>query len=223
MKLSILAVATALAGSVVGQSISDLPTCAQSCVTQFTSGSSIGGCSGIDIACICSSPSFLSNIACCLAGACNQADQVAATNFAQSLCKTAGVTNLPDAVSCLTGTATPTTTATRASQSSSSSTSAVTTHSSTSTSTPSASATSAASAASSPPSSSTSSVSSSASSSAAAQTTSSAAAASGAAVSTSGSSSSSTSATATPNAGPQNVVGMGAGILGGFAAAVALL
>jgi len=77
-----------------------LPTCAQSCVAGFTSGSQIGGCSSVDIVCICSSSTFLSGIACCLAGKCDAADQQAATEYAQNLCKASGVTNLPSAVSC---------------------------------------------------------------------------------------------------------------------------
>ncbi|KAH8815025.1 hypothetical protein F5884DRAFT_817464 [Xylogone sp. PMI_703] len=212
MKVSVLAVAAALAGSVIGQGVPGLPKCAQSCVVQFTSGSSIGGCAGLDTKCICSSSSFLSDIACCLAGVCSPDDQVAATNYAKTICKTGGVTNLPDAVSCATGTAAQT-----ASTGSSSSTASSVVPAQTS----SAQTTTTVSSPSSAPSTASSTVSSgsnASSSSAAAQTTSSAASTASAA-----NASSSPGPTSTPNAGQQNVAGMGAGILGGLAAAVALL
>lgn len=77
-----------------------LPRCAQSCVTQYTSGSTIGGCNSLDIACICSNNDFLSNIACCVARVCDQADQQATISYAQQLCALDGVTNLPTDASC---------------------------------------------------------------------------------------------------------------------------
>src|SRR5438045_2351647 len=76
-----------------------LITFQQSCVTQFTSGNSIGGCGSLDAKCICSNADFLSNIACCLANACDQADQQSAVTFAKQFCTTQGVT-VPNAVVC---------------------------------------------------------------------------------------------------------------------------
>ena len=73
----------------------DIFSTKQACVAKFTSGSSIGGCNGIDAKCICANPSFISGIACCLASACNPADQQTATTFALNFCKTVGVTGLP--------------------------------------------------------------------------------------------------------------------------------
>lgn len=96
--ISIVAITAVLAGLTSAQN--GLPTCAQSCVTRYTSGSEIGGCTNLDVACICSNSSFLSGIACCLADACEAADEATAVAYAQNLCRTAGVTNLPSAVSC---------------------------------------------------------------------------------------------------------------------------
>jgi hypothetical protein len=113
----VMAIATILAGLASAQS--GLPSCAVSnshrlipsvttgvnailiialkinCVTEFTSGSQIGGCSNINAVCICSNSNFINQIACCLAGACDTADQEAATQYALNFCKAAGVTGLP--------------------------------------------------------------------------------------------------------------------------------
>ncbi|KAK2065379.1 hypothetical protein LY76DRAFT_331088 [Colletotrichum caudatum] len=96
MKSSV-AVAIALAGLAAAQT--DLPKCAQSCVTQFTSGTAIAGCSNLDVKCICSNDNFLDGIACCLAKACQEADQKAAVQYAKNICTGAGVT-VPDQVVC---------------------------------------------------------------------------------------------------------------------------
>ncbi|KDN64871.1 putative CFEM domain-containing protein [Colletotrichum sublineola] len=101
MKSSV-AVAIALAGLAAAQT--DLPTCAQSCVTQFTSGNAIAGCSNLDVKCICSNDNFLNGIACCLAGACPEADQKTAVKYAQNICTGAGV-SVPDQVVCKTANA----------------------------------------------------------------------------------------------------------------------
>lgn len=93
-------VAFAFVGLAAAQ-LEGLPTCAQGCVTQFTTGSNIGGCPQLDVKCICSSEDFLSGIACCLASACSAADQKTAVQFAASLCQTQGVT-VPSSVSCST-------------------------------------------------------------------------------------------------------------------------
>ncbi|KAG4031588.1 hypothetical protein MFRU_009g03490 [Monilinia fructicola] len=107
MKTNFIAftITSVLAGLTSAQN--GLPTCAQSCVTQYTSGSQIAGCANLDIACICSNDSFLSGIACCLAAACEAADEQIAVAYAQNLCKTSGVTDLPSVVSCA-ATASPT-------------------------------------------------------------------------------------------------------------------
>jgi len=112
MRITSLAIGLGLASLAYAQtSLQGLPDCAKTCVTQFTTGSTIGGCPSLDISCICASSGFLSSIACCLAGKCNAQDQATAVTFAQSLCKTSGVTNLPSAVVCAsTASATPSST-----------------------------------------------------------------------------------------------------------------
>ncbi|TVY19840.1 hypothetical protein LARI1_G001339 [Lachnellula arida] len=85
------------------------------CTTQFTTGTTVGGCNALDIACICASSGFLNNvslvhpqsrkmhdIACCLAASCNSQDQATAVAFAKNLCTTSGATNVPSAVVCST-------------------------------------------------------------------------------------------------------------------------
>ncbi|KAK1449788.1 hypothetical protein CMEL01_07124 [Colletotrichum melonis] len=91
-------VVVALAGFAAAQQ-NALPTCAQGCVNQYTTGSGIAGCSQIDVKCICSNSGFLDGIACCLAGACPQADQDTAVKYAKDICTGAGVT-VPDQVVC---------------------------------------------------------------------------------------------------------------------------
>lgn len=88
-----------LAGASLVAAQNGLPTCAESCVSNFTTGQEIGGCNSLDIKCICSQQTFLSDIACCLAGACDAADQQTAIGYAQNICGTAGVT-VPSSVVC---------------------------------------------------------------------------------------------------------------------------
>ena len=140
-------------------------------MAKFTSGSSIAGCNGVDVACICANKDFLSNIACCLASVCDEADQEAATTYAHQICASNGVTNLPPSVSCA-----------------SSVTSSITTTGSTTTG-------------------------SSTASSVAANS----------ATTTSSTPASSSSPAATKNAGPHNIAGVGAGVLGGMAAIMGAL
>ncbi|TEY82953.1 hypothetical protein BOTCAL_0026g00160 [Botryotinia calthae] len=172
----VIAMSTVLAGFTSAQN--GLPTCAQSCVTQYTTGSQIAGCASLDIACICSNSSFLNGIACCLADACDTEDEQTAVTYAQNLCRTSGVTNLPSVVSC----------ASSASSTSSSAASSATGAAGTTT---------------------------SGSSTASRTGTSSSNTATG--------SSTSASASATSNAGLQNEIGAGAGLLGGLAVIVGLL
>ncbi|CAN8102761.1 unnamed protein product [Discula destructiva] len=77
-----------------------LPTCAQDCAGQQFSGGSYAGC-GTDPKCICDNDAFLSNIACCLIGACNAADQSSAITFATQICSAQGVA-VPTVVTCAT-------------------------------------------------------------------------------------------------------------------------
>jgi len=97
MKLSAVAIAlTALLIGAVAQSLSGLPSCAQSCVQLPSS------CSQLDIKCICSTQTFISAITCCVARTCNQADQETTVKFAQQLCGSAGV-SVPSSVVCSSG------------------------------------------------------------------------------------------------------------------------
>lgn len=167
MRLSLLTIASGLASVTFAQTASGVPSCAQPCVAKFTSGSSIAGCNGVDVACICSNKDFLSDIACCLVNVCDEADQEAATTYAHQICASNGVTNLPPAVSCASSAASSTATASGASTATSATANAVTTTSSTT--------------------------------------------------------ASSSSPAATKNAGPHNIAGVGAGVLGGMAAIVGAL
>ncbi|AEO55517.1 hypothetical protein MYCTH_2299445 [Thermothelomyces thermophilus ATCC 42464] len=97
---AIAALTLALAGAVVAQDGLGLPECAQSCASSFLAGG-IGNC-GRDVKCICQEKSFLSDIACCLAGDCSAQDQAQAVSVAANLCRGVGVTDLPSSVSCAT-------------------------------------------------------------------------------------------------------------------------
>ncbi|KAK0717903.1 hypothetical protein B0T26DRAFT_751900 [Lasiosphaeria miniovina] len=79
MKIPSALLALALATVAAAQSPS-LPTCAKGCADQFISNG-IGNCN-LDAKCICSDKDFISNISCCVAGACNPADQQSAVAFA---------------------------------------------------------------------------------------------------------------------------------------------
>ncbi|KAF5544081.1 CFEM domain-containing protein [Fusarium mexicanum] len=116
MKLSVFT-SVLLAGLVAAQE--KLPKCAQPCVDEYTTGGGVAGCGQLDVKCICSNKSFLSGIACCLEDKCNASDQETAVKYAKQICSTAGVTNLPDQVTCdksaasgsASGTTTPTSSA----------------------------------------------------------------------------------------------------------------
>ncbi|EQB48791.1 hypothetical protein CGLO_11946 [Colletotrichum gloeosporioides Cg-14] len=102
MKFAIVAIAVA---GLAGAQVQQLPTCAQTCVNKYTSGTAIAGCSNLDIKCICSNSGFLDGIACCLADACPKADQDTAVKYAKDICTGAGVT-VPDQVVCKSANAT---------------------------------------------------------------------------------------------------------------------
>ncbi|KAG9238635.1 hypothetical protein BJ875DRAFT_450375 [Amylocarpus encephaloides] len=195
MKFTILATVACLAHLAAAQ-IDGLPTCAQSCVTKFTTGSNIGGCPSINIQCICSSPTFLSGIACCLSGVCSASDQTAAVTFAKNFCSISGVTGLPDSVVCSSASSSATSAPASTSPSASSTGSVTSGAATTSTTSGGGSATGAA----------VSSGSSVASS-----------------VSSAGASVTSSAAAATGSSGAHKVEGMGAGIFGALAMGLAIL
>ncbi|KAJ5123398.1 hypothetical protein N7448_009495 [Penicillium atrosanguineum] len=108
MKLTQITLAlAALLSTAAAQGLGDLPDCAKSCAT-----SSIPSNCGIDVACICKSDTFLSDIACCVAGKCSQAEQETTLEVAKKICARGGVTDLPSAVVCSSSSAGTATTAT---------------------------------------------------------------------------------------------------------------
>ncbi|PTB76190.1 hypothetical protein M440DRAFT_1401645 [Trichoderma longibrachiatum ATCC 18648] len=82
-----------------GLAAAQIPDCATSCVTKYTTGTSIAGCGQLDIACICKNDDFLNGIACCLASACDKDGQAQAVKYAKQICSSAGVST-PDNVVC---------------------------------------------------------------------------------------------------------------------------
>ncbi|GLI72286.1 hypothetical protein PoHVEF18_000456 [Penicillium ochrochloron] len=102
--------AAALLVTVSAQGLDALPDCSKSCAT-----SSIPASCGLNVQCICSDKSFLSNIACCVADKCSPADQeklleypltnvffiaAATLQVAKGICSRGGVTDLPSTISC---------------------------------------------------------------------------------------------------------------------------
>ncbi|KAL6886487.1 hypothetical protein HDV57DRAFT_490582 [Trichoderma longibrachiatum] len=82
-----------------GLAAAQIPDCETSCVTKYTTGTSIAGCGQLDIACICKNDDFLNGIACCLASACDKDGQAQAVKYAKQICSSAGVST-PDNVVC---------------------------------------------------------------------------------------------------------------------------
>ncbi|KAK3318020.1 hypothetical protein B0H66DRAFT_602621 [Apodospora peruviana] len=117
MKITAIFVSLMFAGFAAAQ----LPTCATNCVNQLQKN---GKCGPTDGACICADKNYLGDIACCLVGDCEKADQSSAVSFASQICVGFGVTTLPTAVSCTTtgvsststGTGTTTTTSSASAQ-----------------------------------------------------------------------------------------------------------
>merc|ERR1711967_99071 len=99
----------AFTGTVLAQvDISNLPSCAFSCVTD------LGGCNQLDITCICSDTELISGLACCVSKQCDAEDQDKTIQFAQNLCGGEGVDNLTTSATCAsTASATASSTGTR--------------------------------------------------------------------------------------------------------------
>ncbi|KAB2571564.1 putative cfem domain protein [Lasiodiplodia theobromae] len=92
-----------------------LPQCAQSCV-----GTDFGGCSTLDVECICNNKDLITGLACCVSTSCDAADQQTVIDFAQNLCKPQGVTDLPTTATCASGASSATGSASSGSSSASS-------------------------------------------------------------------------------------------------------
>ncbi|MCJ1376739.1 hypothetical protein MMC20_007984 [Loxospora ochrophaea] len=78
----------ALAVFTSAQSLSDLPSCAVSCVGN---GLSSTGCAETDFKCICSDSAWIGQLTCCVESACDQADQQTTVQFADQICKTVNI------------------------------------------------------------------------------------------------------------------------------------
>jgi len=102
MMLKQTLVAIALGAGLVAAQVGipgDIPKCADPCVNEATTGTSIAGCAPLDIGCVCKNKDFLNNVACCLAAKCSKAEQATAVKYAQQICSSKGVT-VPDSVVC---------------------------------------------------------------------------------------------------------------------------
>ncbi|KAF7116393.1 hypothetical protein CNMCM5793_004637 [Aspergillus hiratsukae] len=145
MKLYSVSLALAACLSMAAaQGLQDLPACARQCATN-----SIPANCGLSVECICSDSSFISGISCCILNTCPTDEQqeeahpfvpTAAVQFANQICKTAGVTNLPQSPSCPSSTqsATGTSSATTSGSSTNTATNESNTTSQTSTASPTA-------------------------------------------------------------------------------------
>jgi len=78
-----------LAPLALGQSLADIPQCAQACVASSLSST---GCNIIDVKCFCSASSFISHISCCIKSSCSDSDQAKTIKFASDICATVKVT-----------------------------------------------------------------------------------------------------------------------------------
>lgn len=94
MRFSVVGMIAGVAALAQGQSLTDLPKCAQSCV-----GDSITttGCSAIKVSCICASSDWIAGLSCCVAKNCTLEDQAKTIQFAQDICKSVGISVPTDA------------------------------------------------------------------------------------------------------------------------------
>jgi hypothetical protein len=91
MKVFLLPLALAVGFVQAQGSIDGVPQCAQSCVTEWTSGDKIAGCKQLDFQCVCGNEEFISGIACCVAKDCDQQGQAATLDYAAQVCSVVGV------------------------------------------------------------------------------------------------------------------------------------
>ncbi|KAF2245362.1 hypothetical protein BU26DRAFT_521836 [Trematosphaeria pertusa] len=69
------------------QSLSSLPACSQACF-----GDDFGGCSSLDVACICANSAFINQVVSCAAASCSSEDLATTINFLEDLCQASGIT-----------------------------------------------------------------------------------------------------------------------------------
>ncbi|KIW63443.1 hypothetical protein PV04_10278 [Phialophora macrospora] len=77
--------------------VTELPTCAQQCLSNSTSTQT--SCSVIDIACLCSSSTYVAALSCCLYTECSTSEQALAIQFNKEECANVNET-APDFVGC---------------------------------------------------------------------------------------------------------------------------
>ncbi|EGP86250.1 unnamed protein product [Zymoseptoria tritici ST99CH_1A5] len=85
---SIIALALGfLASTALAQGTQGLPPCAAECVNEKQNGQQgYGGCTSLDIKCICTQGSFIADLACCVSTKCDAAGQEATIQFANAIC-----------------------------------------------------------------------------------------------------------------------------------------
>ncbi|ETW77563.1 hypothetical protein HETIRDRAFT_454825 [Heterobasidion irregulare TC 32-1] len=96
-----LLLAAAASASLMERQLSSLPTCALPCLVS----ANVGSCSQTDIACLCSSSSFVSSLATCIESSCTGADVQTAISQATALCANNGVTLSSEAIASVTSVA----------------------------------------------------------------------------------------------------------------------
>ncbi|ETI26817.1 hypothetical protein G647_10262 [Cladophialophora carrionii CBS 160.54] len=84
-------------GLVEAIAVTELPICAQQCLSNSTSAQK--SCSVIDIACLCSSSTYVASLSCCLYTECNASEQALAIQFNKEECANVNET-APDFVGC---------------------------------------------------------------------------------------------------------------------------
>ncbi|KAM3422249.1 hypothetical protein BST61_g2614 [Cercospora zeina] len=82
--------------SVRPPTVTDVPSCAQVCLTP----GSYGGCSEGDVNCICRNTAYLNGLTDCVSRNCNTNGCAQVASFAGNLCSSVGVTSLPLPSSC---------------------------------------------------------------------------------------------------------------------------
>jgi len=96
-----LTLCAAFAATVLAQDLTQLPSCATSCVGNSLSST---GCGSLNVTCICNSAGWISGLTCCISKGCDQADINSTIKFAQQICQPVGVT-LPSVAVCSNSTA----------------------------------------------------------------------------------------------------------------------
>lgn len=88
--------------NITDMNLSDLPQCAQDCLNDSAAEQAQGGCSAIDIKCLCSNSQYVGVLACCLDTKCSADDQKKAVDFNSGLCTRVNV-SIPNFLGCSPG------------------------------------------------------------------------------------------------------------------------